>query len=151
MRALMKKSAPTAARAAPDPPGLEVDRVQALAADHLILEIAADRAGRRQLRHVRRHAVGRDRIGALEVDRDRQLDRRDDPLGIGQRQFQRQPLGIVIAVRRRDRRAAGRDRLGARLGDRLGAARVPGIVEDDRVARHVERGEGAIFAGHGRP
>ena len=69
-----------------DPCRLFRDAVQAFAADHLILEIAADRAGRRQPLHIGRDAFRLDRIGAFEIHRHRQLDRRDDLRRIGQRQ-----------------------------------------------------------------
>ena len=58
VRALMKKPAPAAPRAARIRSACTLDRVEALAADDLILEIAADRAGRRQLRDIGRHASG---------------------------------------------------------------------------------------------
>ena len=127
--------------------------MQPFAADHPILEIAADRAGRRQPLHVGGQRLRLDRIAALEVDRDRQVHRGDDALGIGQSEVERQSLGIFESVRRGDRSAAGRDRAGARLGHGLGAAGVPGIVEDDGVARPVQRGEqlGLVLLGHAVP
>ena len=45
MRALMKKSSPTARRIAAMRFDLQVERMKPFAADHLVLEIAADRAG----------------------------------------------------------------------------------------------------------
>ena len=45
--------------------------------------------------------------------------------------------------------ASGRERLCARCDDRERAPDVPDIVQHDRVARHVQRGEGFEFAGHG--
>ena len=48
MRALMKKASPTARADRGDAPHLLVERVKPFAADHLVLEIAADRAGLRE-------------------------------------------------------------------------------------------------------
>ena len=105
--------------------GVEADRMEAGAADHLVLEIAADRAGAGEHRDVARAFVRIGGIGAFEIDRHRQVDRRDDPRGIGQRQLDRQALGILEAVRRGHRPAAGGDRRRAGIGDRFGAARRP--------------------------
>ena len=54
-----------------DPFGLDVDRVQALAANYLVLEIAAGGARLGEAGDVARAFGGVVRIGALEVDRDR--------------------------------------------------------------------------------
>ena len=121
----MKKSAPDRLACRRDPLRLERDRVQSFAADNLVLEIAADRASRRQPRDIARSLGRVVRIGAFEVDRDGKVDRLDDPLGIGQREVQRHLLAIAEPIGHGDRRAPRRDRPGAGLGYGLRAARRP--------------------------
>ena len=125
-----------------DPMALLIERVHPLAADHLVLEIAADRTGSGQESHVFAGLLGIGRIGAFEIDRQRQLDRLGDPPGIGQREVDRHLLAIGKSVGIGDRMAAGGECLGARRDDRISAADVPDIVEHHRIARHVQRGEG---------
>ena len=73
-------------------------RVDSLAADHLILEIAADRAGRGEHGGVGFDQGGVERIAALEIDRQRQLDRLDDPRRIGEREGDRHLFAVGPAV-----------------------------------------------------
>ena len=135
---LRKKSGPRRLPRRPYPRSLQLHRVQALAADHLVLEIAADRAGIRKPLQVRGHRIRPERISAFEIDGDRKLDRRRHPRRIGQSEIEGQRFGVLEAVRRGHRGAAGRDRLGAGLGNRLRASGVPGIVE--RTARPAGEG-----------
>ena len=85
--------------------------------------------------------VGIDRIGALEIDRQRQLDRVDDPLRIGQSEVDRHLLPVGPAVGVGDRMAARRQRLGARAYDRLARCRRPRCcrARPDRPARAAPR------------
>ena len=92
MRALMKKCVADRAPDRRDPLHLKVERMQALAADDLVLEIAADRAGLGEPRDIRRAFFGIGRIGAFEIDRERQLDGLDDPPGIGEGEVERHLL-----------------------------------------------------------
>ncbi len=63
-----------------DPPNLELGRVDALLADALVFEIATDSARSRQTEATLRAAFLRVvRMGALEIHRQRQVDRLDDP------------------------------------------------------------------------
>ena len=84
------------------------------------------------------NALGVDRIAALEIDRDRKLDRFTirsalaSAKSIGTSWPSPKPLAIG------DRCAAGRDRLCTGLGDRLGAARVPGVEQHQRIAGDVK-------------
>src|SRR3712207_7663754 len=55
---------------------------------------------------------------------------------------------ILEAVRGRDRCAAGGDRLGPRFGHGLGAARVPGVEQDERIARLVDRKSTRLNSSH---
>src|SRR6185312_4591093 len=48
---------------------LEVERMESFTADHLVLEVAADRAGRLEPRDIRSTFLGIRGIGALEVHR----------------------------------------------------------------------------------
>ena len=109
----MKKSSPTARADRGDPLHLQVERVQALSADDLVLEIAADRAGLGKPRDIGRAFFGIGRVSALEIHRQRQLDRLDDPPRIGEREVDRHLLPVGPAVGVGDRMAAGRQRLRA--------------------------------------
>ena len=144
----MKNSLPTASRIAPDSAHLQVERVEAVSADHLVFEIAADGAGAREARDIRARFLGIDRISALEIHRQRKLDRIDDPLCIGQGKIDRHLLAVGPAVGVGHGVATGRERLGPGRDHRQSAADVPDVVEDDRVARYVKRDESLVFACH---
>ena len=122
--------------------------MQPLAADHLVLEIAADRAGRLEPRDI-----------AAAFFRDRSNRRlRNRPSAAAGRPPRRsashwrsaKSSGTCCAVAEAagvaDRMAARRQRLGARLHHRQRAADVPDIVKHDRIAGHVQRGEGFELA-----
>src|SRR3546814_13336581 len=53
--------------------------------------------------------------------------------------FDRKILAIGASLRPRDAKAAGRDRLRTRGGDRLRAPRIPDIDEDQRIAGNMQR------------
>jgi hypothetical protein len=124
-----------------DPLRLNRDRVEPFAANHLILEVATDRAGLRQSGDVARSLGWIVGIGAFEIDGDRQIDRSDNPPGIGQHEVHRHPLAVAESIGHSHRSAAGGDGLGAGLGDSLRAAHVPDVEQDEGGARHVQRGK----------
>ncbi len=134
----------------PDPLNLQLERMQSLAADHLVLEVTADRAGDGEPRDIGSPFGGIGRIGAFEIDGERQLDRIGDALRIGEREVERDLLAVAEPGGIADRVAAGRQRFRARGGHGARAPDVPDVVKNDGVARHVQRGEGIEFAGHGR-
>jgi hypothetical protein len=122
--------------------------VEPLAADDLILEVAADRAGVGQPPRVLAAFFRVGGISALEVDRDRKLKRLDNAPRIGQREVDRHLLAIGPAVGVGDRMAASGERLGPRRDHRPRAAHVPDIIQHHGIARHVQGGEGFEFISH---
>ena len=124
VRRLMKKSVPTPARRAASPRDLIGNVVEAVRSDHLVLEIAADRAGLGEAAGVRGQA-SRPTHSRLR-NRPSPADRRaHDPRCIGERKVERHFLAVAEAVGHGDRGAAGRDRFRAGLGDGLRAAGDP--------------------------
>lgn len=112
----------------------------------LVFEIAADRASLLEAKDVRRAFAGIVGISALEIDRHRNVDRRDDSPRIGEDEIERHLLAVAQAQRVGQRVTPRRDGLAARFDHHLGTACVPNIVKDDRVAGHVERREsGEVF------
>ena len=71
-----------------------------------------------------------------------------DPRRPGQRQLERQSLAVAIGLRRGDRPAARRHRLGAGAHHGTRAARIPGIIEDHRIARLMQPCENACPITH---
>ena len=120
--------------------------MQPLAADHLILEIAPNRARRREPHDIGRVLRQVDRISPLEIDAHRQIDRAHHAGRVGQREIERHLLTIGPAIGVRNGMAPRRQRLGSRCRDRLCASRIPHIVKHDRIARYVQRGEGGELA-----
>ena len=123
MRALMKKSVADGLTDGGDALHLKIERMKPFAADHLVLEIAADRAGRREPGDIRAALFRVGRIGALEIDRQRDFDRVDDPLRIGEREVERDLLPVGQAIGVGDRVASGRQRF--RAGARSTASALP--------------------------
>jgi hypothetical protein len=82
--------------------------------------------------------VGIGAVAALQIDGDRQIGCGHDPLQIGDGEIERHVLAVVEPVRGRDRPAAGRKGLCAARRNRLGAARIPDVEQDDRASRNVE-------------
>src|SRR3546814_4917834 len=62
--------------------------------------------------------------------------------------FDRKILAIGASLRPRDAKAAGRDRLRTRGGDRLRAPRIPDIDEDQRIAGNMQRAKFGNSVGH---
>src|SRR5690606_33683306 len=128
---------------------LFLDRMEPFPADHLVLEVAADGTGLGQrarmfgeMRWIRSEA-------AFEVDRYRHVHSADDTSHAIEKQRERNALSIGKAVGFGQAMATGGDSLRARRRDRLGAAHVPDVVEQDRVTRLVERSETiAVFLVH---
>ncbi len=144
MRALMKNGIPFAlshlANGA-DAGRLLLDRMQSVAADHLILEIDADGADLDQLGDVGGGSCRLGRIGALEINRERQVVDGGDRSHRCDKRFQRDLLAVGIALGCGDRPAAGRKRLCSCLGDGLGRPGIPDIVKDERIALLMQRAE----------
>ena len=131
-----------------DPPDLQVERMKPLAADDLILEIAADRAGFGEARHVRAAFLGVGRISPFEIDGQRNLDRADDSPCVGEDIIERDLLHVAESRRIADRVASRCKCLRAGCNYRLRASDVPDVVEDDGIAGHVKRGENLEVARH---
>src|SRR5690606_37549077 len=125
--------------------------MESLPTDHLIFEVAADRAGLGQQARVlgqMRRVRGET---AFEIDGNRQFDRTNDTPDAIEKQRERNALPVGKAVRFGQAMTAGGNGLRPGCGDRLRAAHVPDVVKEDRVARLVESGEAiAIFLVHGR-
>ena len=117
-----------------DPLRLFRHRIQPLSADLLILEIHPDSTGRDHPRDVPAHTARARRIGALEIDAERQIAGGRDPLHDHLQHVERQRLAVAIALRARDRPASRRQRLRPGIGHRPGAARIPDIEKNDRIA-----------------
>jgi len=73
---------------------LQVERVNAFAADHLIFEIATGRAGLGKAGDVTANFIRFNRVTAFEVDRHRKVYGIDDPLGVGQREVDWHTLAV---------------------------------------------------------
>ena len=131
-----------------DPPALQLERMQPLVADPLVLEVAADRARFLEPRNVAPALLRIGRISAFEIDGQRQVDRIDDPLRIGEGEVDRHLLPVGPAIGVGHRMAPGRQRLRPRFHHGKRAADVPDIVEHDRIARHVQRRESFELAAH---
>ena len=78
---------------------------------------------------------------AFEVDRYRQVHSADDAPHAIEKQGERNALSIGKSICFGQAVAASGDRLRPRRRDGFGTAYVPNVVEQDRVARLVERGE----------
>ncbi len=124
------------------------ERMQPLAANHLVLEVAADRACRREPHDIGGPLFGVVGVGPLEIDRQGQVDRVGDPLRIGEREVDRHVLAVGPSLCIGHRMASRCERLRTGLHHRHRAADIPDIVEDDRVARHVESRELLELAAH---
>ncbi len=112
--------------------------MQTLPTNHLVLEIAPDRAGLLEALDVGGAFLGIGRISAFEVDRQRQVDRIGNSPRIVEHEIERHLLGVPEAGRIADRMAARRERFRPRRGDRTRAADIPDVVENDGIAGNVE-------------
>src|SRR5262249_31741479 len=86
-------------------------------------------------------------IAALQIDGHRQLGYRDDPPQIVDRQDKRNTLAIGVTVGIGDRPATRGDGLGAARSDRLGAAGVPDVEQNQRLSRNMQRAKFLSLAG----
>ncbi len=112
-----------------------------LPADQLIFEITADGAALLQRGDVGAGLGRIGRIGAFEIDGQREIDGVGNPPRIGEHIIERHLFAVAEPRGVADGMAAGGERFRARRRNCPGAADVPDIVEHDRIARHVQRGE----------
>src|SRR5258708_36767338 len=111
-----------------------------------VLEGAAPRsAGDREL-HRASARVRRIAISASKTDGEGEVRGTDDQAQDVEGPGARELLAVVIAVGMGDRPTGGRDRLCAACGNRLGAARIPDIEEDERRPGNMQRAEVAGLA-----
>src|SRR4029077_15823545 len=124
-----------------DAPRLPGYRIKAGAFDDPVFEINPDYAQVEQTGNVLGKPALVLVVPALEVDGHGEVNRVHDPSDDLLYQTDRDGFAVSVALSLRDRPAAGRDGLRSRLRDRPGGAGVPGVVEQQRRAFDVERGE----------
>jgi hypothetical protein len=80
-------------------------------------------------------------VAVLEVSADRQGSRGDQRLGVGEGLVAADPRAVGQAEGEGKAGRGGADRLGAERGEQAGRARIPGVHQDERIARPMQRPE----------
>ena len=129
----------------------EIARVGAAAGQLGVLDRGAGEAGLGGEADRLGDAVGRLGVAVLEIAADRQRRRGDEIRGMGERLVAGDRRAVGQPEGEGEARRGGADRLRPERRQHPGRAGVPGVGEDERVARAVQGAErGAGIVGHGR-